>query len=294
MPGGDGPEDVDAEPAQPERAELVRAQHAEAEQHEREGRAVVEPGLAGQREAQPVAIPRVGGLDVGREHGVGRREHGPEHDGGADRQPQHERADERHPARRQRHGDGGQEHGRDPAAVPQRRAQLEPGGQQRHEDDELGNALDEPRVVDRVQHDDVQHRGPEADPGAEVDHRRARRQPADHAPAHGHADEQRARHEVRELEVHAPDECYPRQPRARTWPVSRNSPAGHGVAPRMETIDARALHERLERGDAIVLLDARRTEEYEREHLPGALGAMSDHIIEWAPSLVPDCDRRRS
>ena len=58
----------------------------------------------------------------------------------------------------------------------------------------------------------------------------------------------------------------------------------------METIDARALHERLERGDAIVLLDARRTEEYEREHLPGALGAMSDHIIEWAPSLVPDRD----
>jgi rhodanese-related sulfurtransferase len=58
----------------------------------------------------------------------------------------------------------------------------------------------------------------------------------------------------------------------------------------METIDARALHERLERGDAIVLLDARRTEEYEREHLPGALGAMSDHIIEWAPSLVPDKD----
>ncbi len=58
----------------------------------------------------------------------------------------------------------------------------------------------------------------------------------------------------------------------------------------METIDARGLHERLERGDAIVLLDARRTEEYKREHLPGALGAMSDHIIEWAPSLVPDRD----
>ena len=53
---GDGPEHVDREPAPERVAEVVQAEQAEAEQDEGKRRAVVEAGLAGQREAQPVAI----------------------------------------------------------------------------------------------------------------------------------------------------------------------------------------------------------------------------------------------
>ena len=64
----------------------MQAEQAEAEQDERERGAVVEPGLAGQREAQPVAIGRLGDLHVGGEHRIGRREDAAEQDRRAERQ----------------------------------------------------------------------------------------------------------------------------------------------------------------------------------------------------------------
>ena len=59
------------------------------------GGAVVQPGLAGEREAQPVAVVGVGQLHVGGEHRIGRREDRAEQHRGAERQAEQQDAGER-------------------------------------------------------------------------------------------------------------------------------------------------------------------------------------------------------
>ena len=90
---GHRPDHVDRDPAPAEAAELVQAEQAEAEHHERKGGAVVEAGLAGEGEAQAVAVARLGDLHVGGEHRVGRRQDAAEQDRGAERQAEGEHAD---------------------------------------------------------------------------------------------------------------------------------------------------------------------------------------------------------
>ena len=82
--GGAGPEDVDRDPAPAPLPEVVQPQEPQAEHHEGEGGAVVHPRLAGEREAQAVAIGRTFHLHVRGEHRVG---------GGEDRPEQHGRAE---------------------------------------------------------------------------------------------------------------------------------------------------------------------------------------------------------
>ncbi len=71
---GDAPDGVEGEPAPAGVADVAQTEQAQAEQHDGERSAVVEPGLAGEREAQSVAVAGLGDLHVGREHRVGRRE----------------------------------------------------------------------------------------------------------------------------------------------------------------------------------------------------------------------------
>ena len=56
----------------------------------------------------------------------------------------------------------------------------------------------------------------------------------------------------------------------------------------IETIDAAALKNALERGTELLLLDVRLAEGFEQAHLPGAVLATSDTIIDEAPRLIPD------
>ena len=74
QPPRDGPHHVHRQPAPAHRPISCSPQQPQPEHHERKGRAVVEPGLAGQREAQPVAVARIVHLHVGGEHRVGGRQ----------------------------------------------------------------------------------------------------------------------------------------------------------------------------------------------------------------------------
>ena len=115
--GGHRPEHVDREPAPAEAADVVQPEQAEAEQHERKGGAVVEAGLAGEGEAEPVAVARLGDLHVGGEHRVGRREDAAEQDRGAERQAEREHADAGDQRHRHQHRQDRQAQRQQPAAV---------------------------------------------------------------------------------------------------------------------------------------------------------------------------------
>jgi rhodanese-related sulfurtransferase len=56
----------------------------------------------------------------------------------------------------------------------------------------------------------------------------------------------------------------------------------------IETMDAHALKTALDAGRELRLLDARLAEDFEEGHLPGAILATSDTIIEEASRLIPD------
>ncbi|MCY1425410.1 hypothetical protein D9M71_411970 [compost metagenome] len=73
--GRHGPQHAVQRPVeQPGAVALVVLQEQQAEDNEREGDTVVEPGFAGQSEAYPVVVPRVIDLDQARQHRVGRRQ----------------------------------------------------------------------------------------------------------------------------------------------------------------------------------------------------------------------------
>src|SRR3954470_21413064 len=67
-----------------------------------------------------------------------------------------------------------------------------------------------------------------------------------------------------------------------------NSPSVRGVATPMREIDAHQLHDLIDAGGPLVLLDVRRPETFPDAHLPGARSAISDDILETAPGLAPD------
>jgi hypothetical protein len=84
-PRDDRPHEVDGNPSPPEVAEFAESEQTEPEHDKGEGHAVVQPGLAGEREAHAVAIERVADLHVRREHRIRRRQNGPEQNGSAER-----------------------------------------------------------------------------------------------------------------------------------------------------------------------------------------------------------------
>ena len=56
----------------------------------------------------------------------------------------------------------------------------------------------------------------------------------------------------------------------------------------MNTITGPELKHRLDRGEEIIVVDARRPEDYVKCHIPGAILGTSDTIIENATELLPD------
>ena len=102
-PAGDRPEHVDGKPAPATLPGLMQSKQTETEHDEGECRSVVEPSLSGEGKAQPVPVSRSGDLDIGRQHRVGRRQHRPEQDRGAQRQLERGDPDERDETDRERH-----------------------------------------------------------------------------------------------------------------------------------------------------------------------------------------------
>jgi len=56
----------------------------------------------------------------------------------------------------------------------------------------------------------------------------------------------------------------------------------------VERIARAELEEKLDRGDAFVLVDTLPRAAYRKHHLPRAINIPSDDIIEMAPRLIPD------
>ena len=122
---GNRPEHIDREPAPAAGAQVVQAEQAEAQHHERKSGAVVQAALAREAEAHTVAITRLAQLDIGGQHRVGGRKNRPEQDGRAQRQaePYHpDGGDQRH---RDRHRHAGEPQWQTPALVRQGQSELE-------------------------------------------------------------------------------------------------------------------------------------------------------------------------
>ncbi len=177
----------------PHAADVVQAQQAQAEQHERKRRAVVESALAGEREAQRVAVLR--------RCAAARRRPAPDRWAPAiapstsamparqPEQPDPGRGDARDG---QHHRDGGEPQGQAPAPVADRHAQLDADGEQRDQQRDLGDGLEQRELA----HADAARarRTPPARARSrpEVDHRGAHRQPVEESPEQRDRDQQYA------------------------------------------------------------------------------------------------------
>ena len=106
-------------PAPAVRAQVMQAEQAQAQHHEREGDAVVQAPFAGQAEAQAVAVAGLQYLDIGGQNRVGGREDGAEQDGGAQRKTQAQHPEYCNQHYRDRHRNEGESHRQAPAPVRQ-------------------------------------------------------------------------------------------------------------------------------------------------------------------------------
>ncbi len=198
-----GPDDIDREPAPAETAEVVVTEEPEPEHDEGEGGAVVESGLAGETEAEAVAILRIGDLDVRGEHGIGRGEDGAEEDGGAEREVENHGAGNGDQTDRDRHRDGREAERETPERVAPLDPQFQPGGKEGDDDCDFGQSLDRNGVEHNV---DVEQTGSARTDGktdAEIDQRGRQRQAFEEGAADRHDDEQGADQDVEGNERHA-------------------------------------------------------------------------------------------
>ncbi len=58
----------------------------------------------------------------------------------------------------------------------------------------------------------------------------------------------------------------------------------------MKTISREELKEKMDRGDALVLVDTMAERYYRHSHLPGAINLPVDELRERAPELLPEKD----
>jgi hypothetical protein len=176
--GGDRVEHVRERPLDEPAVVCVRGRE-EPEDDEREREAVVQPRLGGDREVRLPLVLLAGRPDahVAREHGVGRGERGAEHDGRRPREAHRGRAEHGDGDDRQRHHQAEQARDGRPARPRQVAVELQPGREERQDHGELGQALDDGGVVDRV--DPVEVEQADGDRGrdseGEVDERRRER-----------------------------------------------------------------------------------------------------------------------
>jgi phage shock protein E len=72
-------------------------------------------------------------------------------------------------------------------------------------------------------------------------------------------------------------------------PADTDSPSPDGEA-EYHKISAEDAKERMDSGDAVIILDVRTQEEYDEDHIPGAILIPNETIGEERPALLPDLD----
>ena len=150
QPGGELPEHRVREPlAQLQLARPARGGESDGQVDEREGQAVVEAGLRGQREARLVlaALARRADLHVAREHRIGRRERRPEEEGGGGAKAEERMAEEGESQDRQRHGEGEEPPGHAPGAEREGAVDLQARAHERDQDHRFRQALGQLQVL---------------------------------------------------------------------------------------------------------------------------------------------------
>ena len=222
QPTADGPQHVDRPPAPAPIAQVVQRQQAQAEHDERERRAVVQAALAGQAEAQAVAVAGFVDLHLRGQHRVGRREDGAEQHGRAERQFEQPVADRGDGAYRRQHRDRRELHRDAPTSIRERQFELEAGREERDQHRDLGQPFDQVRVAQRVQLHQVEAGRADAPADRQVQHRRTQRQPRDERAAHRHRDQQHADHDAEEREGRRLSHARARAP---CWVAGRSRPA---------------------------------------------------------------------
>ena len=189
---GHAPDHVEREPAPAAVADVVQPEQTQAEQHHRKRSAVVEAGLAGEGEAQAIAVARLGHLHVGREHRVGRREDAAEQDRRAERQAEREHAEARDQRDRDQHRDDRQSHRQQPAPVAEARAHLQTRAEQREQDHDFGEPLEPLGMRSRGERSPAEPERAHGNAGKQVQHRGAERQAREQGIAERHDDQQEA------------------------------------------------------------------------------------------------------
>ena len=199
-----------------ERGEAAREQQ-EREVDEREGQAVVETGLGGEREPDVVVLlvallvvrvvdvvgQRLTDLHVRGEDGIGRGQHGTEQERDRGREPRHPPAEQRGAGDGERHRHQQQPPDRRPRGDRAPRPEVEgavdrePDAHQRDQDGELGDVGDQLTVVLRLQaHHVRQRQQPEEHPDTDQHHRGRERDASRHLRQHDGQEQGQAEEEV--------------------------------------------------------------------------------------------------
>ena len=131
-------------------------------------------------------------LDVGCEDRIGGGEDRAEEDRGAEGKTEPEDAGERDQGDGDRHRAEREPERQFPEGIVPRNAQLQPGGEKRDDDGELGETFDKMGVVDDVDLDQPDGARSEGDPDREVDERRREGKPLEDGTAQRHDDEKGA------------------------------------------------------------------------------------------------------
>jgi hypothetical protein len=178
--------------------------------------AVVEARLRRQAEAQPVSIRRFPYLDVRRQHRIRGGENRPQEHRRAEGKPQQQPTHQCDEPHREGHGPERQRHRDDPAPLREGGSQLEPGREERDDDDDLRHPLEEPRILHGVQHQEPEPQGAKEDPARQVEHGRGEREPPEHGVRKRHGHQKQPHHHIPEYCGHSglavPGSYFPQRP----------------------------------------------------------------------------------
>ena len=156
----------------------MKAAQPEPEHDEGKRRAVVESRLARERDAEAVAVARIRDLNLRGEDRIRRSEHRSEKDRDAEGKSEHRHADGRDQADRHRHRDEREANRLAPQKIARIEPQLQTGAEERDDDRDLGEALEERGILERMEVEQIRAFGAEQVAGGQVDDRRRERESA--------------------------------------------------------------------------------------------------------------------
>ena len=201
-PDGDsrhrGPQHIDQHPAQAEFAELVQPEQSHPQHHKRKSAAVVHARLAGQGEAQLVAVTGMTDLDIGRQHRIGGRQDRAQQDARAQWQAEQIIGEGGDQPDADRHGYRCQQNRRAPAGEAERHGHFDAGGKQRNQHRHFGQHFQQRRFLERIEVKQIEHRRPDQQPHRQIDNGGRDRQALEHRSRQAPG-EQQAAHEQKPL-----------------------------------------------------------------------------------------------